>query len=174
MQHLYKLGDNGAKFGGEAAFKYILNELVDNIYEHSKFTEAFVMAQTYPKIKFIEICFFDNGITIPGSFNKTGKRVDDTTAIAEAINGESTKPGTERGYGLGSSIQLATKGLNGQVLIVSAGAAIQFNECQTPTVFDLTEQKRLNGTLVSVKIPFTDEQVDIYPYVEGRPSKVLK
>ena len=150
---------------GESAFKYLLSELVDNIYEHSEFSSALVMAQRYDKMKFVEMCFFDNGLTIPGALAKAGKKLSALQAVQAAVSGTSTK-GLERGFGLGSSIKLATapRGLNGRFLLVSGTAALSV-EPDKAEKFDLSGPLGLGGTLVSIRIPFSSKDVNIYDYV---------
>lgn len=41
---VYRLHDHGRFYGGESAFKYFFGEMVDNVYQHSSFRSAFVMA----------------------------------------------------------------------------------------------------------------------------------
>ena len=72
IERIYGLHNNGKEYGGEQAFKYLISELSDNIYQHSKFCKAFIMAQRYERHGFAEICFFDDGITIKGAFEKKG------------------------------------------------------------------------------------------------------
>jgi len=58
---------------------------------------------------FIELGFLDDGITIPGSFNKHGRHYDEKDhykAIDAAIRGKSTKAGRERGFGLSSNVEM--------------------------------------------------------------------
>lgn len=89
LERIFRL-QNSKDYGGENSFKYVVSELTDNIYQHSQFTNAFIMAQKYPKKGFTEVCFFDNGISIPGNFERNGMVFKDPIAISEAINGLST------------------------------------------------------------------------------------
>ncbi|VUT27723.1 MAG: hypothetical protein SYNGOMJ08_00273 [Candidatus Syntrophoarchaeum sp. GoM_oil] len=104
------------QFGGINAFGYFVGELVDNIYQHSNFSTAYIMAQEYSQKRFIDVGIIDNGVSIPGAFEKAGFNVDDDAkALAEAVKGLSTKKDEgERGYGLRSNIKLLTEGLNGR------------------------------------------------------------
>jgi hypothetical protein len=102
MEAFFEACGNGLAFGGENAFKYVTNEIVTNIYEHSGFTHAYLMAQE--QSGFMDLCFYDDGVSIPGSFKRRGMNFSsDVEAIAEAVNGLSTKGGMERGYGLGTA-----------------------------------------------------------------------
>ncbi|MBI5393549.1 sensor histidine kinase [Candidatus Woesearchaeota archaeon] len=123
LESIFRLHNNGNEYGGENAFKYLVGELVDNIYEHSEFKNALVMAQKYQQKKFVEISFFDDGISIPASFEKNGLFFDDHEAIVRAINGLSTKS-EERGRGLNSNFKIFTQLVHGEMFVVSRRGAI--------------------------------------------------
>lgn len=163
IELIYKLQEDN-EYGGKNAFNYFVSELVNNIYEHSRFTNAFIVAQKYPKMKFTEICIFDNGITIPGNFQQYKMIFQDFEAIGHAINGLSTKS-KERGFGLGSSIRIFTEGLKGEILIVSRNGAIYIRP-KEQKLFKLEDIHKLSGTLISVRIPYPSPKVDIYDYIQ--------
>lgn len=160
LECIFRLHHNGDEYGGENAFKYLIEELVDNIYQHSNFTNALVMAQKYEKKNFVEICFFDDGISIPGSFEKRGLKFEDQEAIAEAVNGFSTKS-QERGRGLNSNLRMFTQELNGEVLIVSRSGAL-FVSKKLQKLYKLRDIHKLKGTLISIRIPYPAPKIDIY------------
>jgi len=164
---LYKIHNNGESYGGPNAFKLIFDELIANMYDHAQFTTAFAMAQNYSKKRFLELCFFDNGISIPGSFTKHGIQFkDDYDAIAKAINGVSTKDNSqrERGYGLGDSLALLSKALGGSAIIVSgAGAVLVKGDGFEP--FILSSDQVLHGTLIAARIPSEAKEVNIYDFI---------
>lgn len=168
LSQLSEFHQRGKDFGGENAFNYIMGEIVTNIYEHSHFTEAWVMVQRYDRAKMVELCFFDNGVTIPGSFEKNEVHFErDIDALIKAVSGKSTKGGKERGYGLSTSIELLKNGLNGELLLVSRGGGLLFKK-EATNAYDLSQKHILHGTLVGVRIPFSNQLVDIYPYIENR------
>jgi hypothetical protein len=142
------------QYGGEDAIWYLLTELGNNIDNHSEFSKAFVMAQRYPRKGFTEFCAFDNGITIPGNFNKYGIDFEnDSEAIALAMNGRSTKDELNgRGWGINSLIQLFTEGINGEMFIASRNGAIYINKEKIINYLARGKYK-LDGTLVSIRIP---------------------
>lgn len=112
IKRIYDLNSNGMEYGGENAFKYLIGEMVTNIYEHSMFNNALVMAQKYSKKKYVDVCFCDDGISIPGSFERAGMFFeDDFEAIGAAINGTSSKKNHERGGEWGQAPGYALKGL---------------------------------------------------------------
>ena len=163
LEYVFRLHHQGKDYGGESVFKYLVSELVDNIYQHSKFSNAYVMAQRYEQKKFVEISFFDDGISIPGSFRKQETKADDSTLIIEAINGRSTKD-KERGYGLSSNIRIFTEGLGGQILIVSGGGLV-YLEKSSQKVYKLQEERRLSGTLISIRIPIPAKEIKLYDFL---------
>ncbi|MBI3033248.1 sensor histidine kinase [Candidatus Woesearchaeota archaeon] len=163
LEFIFKLHKNGKEYGGENVFKYLVSELVDNIYQHSEFHNALVMAQRYDKKGFVEICFFDDGITIPGSFQKAGLIFNDHEAIVRAVNGLSTKS-KDRGYGLSTNLDIFTKGMNGEVLIVSRAGALYIGK-NLEKLYILKQIYTLEGTLISIRIPLPAPKVDLYEHL---------
>lgn len=92
VDKLQNLHNNGKGYGGRTAFTYLISELIDNIYQHSEFSNASMMAQRYGKRRFVEITIFDNGISIPTCFERDEHRFShDCYAIVDALHGKSTK-----------------------------------------------------------------------------------
>jgi hypothetical protein len=165
---IFKFHSNGDNYGGEGAFKYFIWELVNNIYEHSDFSESMVMAQRYEKKGFAEIAFLDNGITINGSLKRAGKGLDeDFEAISKAMEGLSAKKDQGRGYGLWSTARLCIEGLGGNMLIVSGAGAVYYEEArQLRKKYKLSQKYlRLDGTLISIRIPYPAKRVEVNEYV---------
>ena len=150
--------------GGHTAFSYFIGELVDNVYQHSRFSTAYIMAQKYRR--FTEVGIIDNGISIPGAFENAGFEFDDPKALSEAINGLSTKtPDTERGFGLKSTLKLLTGGLKGECLIISREGGLIATE-KEKTLYKMDNNYTFNGTLICVNVPYTHSEVKIYDYIE--------
>ncbi len=147
--------------GGENSFMYLVSELVDNIYQHSNFSYASMMAQKNQTR--LSLCFFDNGITIPKSFEKNGMIFQDSEAIVCAVNGLSSKPGIERGFGLGTSVKILNA-LNSQIFIASGLGAI-FLHGQRHIRYNLIPKQELKGTLIALRIPYPTQEIDIYQYI---------
>ncbi|MDR3223088.1 MAG: hypothetical protein LBT66_05090 [Methanobrevibacter sp.] len=62
-------------YGGFIVRFHIINELTNNIYNHTPFEEGlasqgYAYAQEYPNEEKLDICVMDDGLTIPGSFKK--------------------------------------------------------------------------------------------------------
>ncbi len=159
--------NNGIHYGGKDAFNFLIGELIDNIYQHSKFTNASVMAQRYEKRGFSEISIFDDGISIPTCFENHGVySTHDANAIQKAVNGVSTK-NEKRGYGLNTSINLYVNGIGGSLLLISRNGALYMknDEHKDKKLFNLSSKYALDGTLITFRIPYPVKEVNIYDYV---------
>jgi hypothetical protein len=160
---LKKLNIYGIDCGGLNPLKYFTNELVDNIYQHSKFSTAYIMAQKYQN--FLEFCIIDNGISIPQSYENIGLSMEnDKAALDRALEGLSAKEGDGRGHGLRSSIRLLTEGMNGACLIVSRKGGLRVNR-EKRVSFSIDEENIYDGTLISIDVPFQEKPVDLYEYL---------
>lgn len=171
LSRVMKLQNDGRDIGGQSAFAYLIDELTTNIYEHSDFKNAMVMAQRYAKKAFVEVSFYDDGITIPGSLRKSGCRYStDLDAIKDAVNGRSSKEECERGYGLGTNVRMCTdiEGLRGRVLVVSGHGAFEYaQEKSEQRLYNLGESPySLEGTLISIRIPYPSKEVSVYDFTE--------
>ena len=168
FQNIFRLVQYGPTCGGEQSFKYVIGELLDNIYQHSSFKRASVMIETYSNKGYVELCILDNGITIPESFRKSDiiyYNQQHSMAIADAVNGLSSKAGSGRGYGLWSTIKLLSEGLDSQIFLISGLGAI-FISRDRRIRYDLTDELRCYGTLISVRIPYPSPIIDIYNYID--------
>ncbi|KKN18281.1 hypothetical protein LCGC14_0957240 [marine sediment metagenome] len=148
----------------QIAFAYFIGELIDNIYEHSSYSKAYIMAQRYKQKKITEIGIIDNGISISGSYKAHGFNFSDIQALKEAINGLSTKS-DDRGYGLRTSLKLLTRGLEAECLIISRGASLIANKNNT-IFFEMEENNNFTGTLISTRFLSNIREVNIYEYIE--------
>lgn len=152
--------------GGEQAFKYVLGELTDNIYQHSVFENSYVMGQAYKNKGYIELSFIDDGISIPGNFEK--HKIDfegDWNAILMAIGGKSTKDDYERGIGLRSSLQIYCEGAEAEAMIVSR-KGLYYKKSQETQLYRLNDQQKFPGTFISIRIPAKIHNIEIYQYIE--------
>ena len=166
LQRLYNLNNDGREYGGINAFKYLVGELVTNIYEHSQFRHAYVMAQRYPCKGFVEICFFDDGNTIPGSLSSAGLNFSsDVESISMAVNGLSSKKTEGRGYGLQSNVRICSEGLKANICLVSRSGVLHIDE-NGPKVYNLRDEYKLPGTIISIRLPYPAKEVDISEYLQ--------
>ena len=161
LEPLYNF--KNAHVGGRNDFSYFISELVDNVYQHSRFSTAYIMSQKYARST--EVGIIDNGISIPGAFENAGFEFDDTKALSEAINGLSTKPDAGRGFGLRTSLKIFTEGLRGECLIISRrGGLIATKE--EKTFYEMNNYYIFNGTLICASVPHIKSEVNIYDYIE--------
>lgn len=170
LEHLEDLSKTTHLFSRNTdAYHFLLSELTDNIYEHAQASHAYVMAQRYPNKGLIEASFMDDGMTIPKSLELgagASYGADKAhEAIIDALNGKSAKGRGERGFGLRSSVRIANA-LGGEVLIVSGRGAIVARKDGSLTVYSLSSQYELNGTLVGIRIPDTHKRINLYKLVE--------
>ena len=86
----------------------------------------------------------------------------DGVSTKEALQGGLT---SERGFGLSSSLEILTKGLNSNCLIVSRGAELVADRKRIKRKL-LKHNDKYSGTLISARIPDTIKKVDIYDYLE--------
>ncbi|MCS3924416.1 hypothetical protein [Methanosalsum natronophilum] len=164
IEKLRKHHNNGINYGGEDAFNYMMGELIDNIYQHSHFKNANIMAQRYEKQGFVDIAIFDDGISIPCCFENHGIHIDnDCAAIEMAIQGKSTKS-QERGYGLATTTNLYVNGCNAEFLIVSREGA-WYKSKGSERFYNINGIYRFNGTLISIRIPYPLKKVNLYDYI---------
>lgn len=145
--------------------KYVLSELADNLEQHSAFGHATVMAQCFEKKGYIDIGIMDNGITIPGRFEKSGITFnEDFEAVNLALNGKSTKAQEEgRGWGLPTTSELMSKGFKGSLLIISRRGAVDISTSGARNLYKLKDES-LSGTLVYGRFGIPRQKVDITPY----------
>lgn len=171
IARIMDLQDDGKGLGGQSVFAYLIGELIDNIYEHSQFSNAMVMAQRYARKGFVEVTFYDDGITIAGSLRRAGLNyLTDIDAIKDALRGKSSKKDTERGYGLDTNVRMCTdiNGLGGKALIVSGCGAFEYGqEKSDQRLYNLQENPySLRGTLISFRIPYPAKEVDLYAFTQ--------
>ncbi len=141
---------------------YILGELTDNIIEHSKYTNNYILAQYY-KNTGLEICIYDDdGIGIPQSFKNAGFHFDkDYEAIKMALNGESTKDNKERGTGLSSINRIMESSSKNEFIIISRKAIYNFYDGKG-NVYNLDDKYELKGTFIGILFKNDINNISIY------------
>jgi len=155
--------------GGTTALQYFIGELATNIYEHSAFSAAYMMAQKYRYPGgFLEFCILDNGVSIPKSYEMAGMDIeDDKEAFGNVLKGVSTKKEYneygERGHGLRSSIDLLT-GIKGKCLVISRTGGL-YATSENRNIFNLDEINIYDGTLICIIVPIQKSEVNIYDFL---------
>ena len=150
--------------GRRNAFIYFIGEIIDNIYEHSMFSIAYIMAREEKNKNFTELAFIDNGISIPGSYEQEGFHFSNIEALQQALKGLSTK-NDERGYGLRTSLNLLIKGFDAECLLISRRAVL-IGHKNDRTFFNLQKNNIFSRTLLSTRIPHNNKEVNVYDYIE--------
>lgn len=150
--------------------KYMIEETLDNITEHSESDRGFIYAQAYPLKGYLDLCIADRGVTLLGSYQKLADNeiASDLEAIKAANRGISSKnlPDAEnRGYGIYTSKRMLVEGLGGQYLMISGGNFY----LKTPgfdSFYSLPAGLRWNGTIIALRIPYNVEKFNYVNYLE--------
>lgn len=150
--------------------KYMVDEALDNITEHSESDRGFIYAQAYPKKRYLDICIADRGITLLGSYKRLpdNEISTDLEAIKAANRGISSKnlPEAEnRGYGIYTSKRMLINGLGGEYLMIS-GSNFYYMHPGADGIYNLPDGLRWNGTIVALRIPYQDSKFNYINYIE--------
>lgn len=131
-----------------------LGEMLDNIDQHSEFSHAALMAQFYPTKEYVDICLADNGISIPGSYERCDIHfTTDAEAVRMAVErGISTKEDVagvkQRGKGLRTIHNIVCNGLFGELLISARNCVMHITRNNSRIV----PNSRWDGTVVAARI----------------------
>jgi len=179
-------------YGGKDLFPYIIGEILSNVEQHSLANKMYTCSQKYPNIGYIDVGILDDGLTIPGSYEKSrvefiGAEINpydvknDCEAIYRCLNGISTKEGFKRslkkleddeeienmdkiGHGINTSVRMITELLGGSMLIASREGICHL----TPSKKKLIKAKNnsiIKGTLIVMrfkKANLTNEKFQEY------------
>lgn len=150
--------------------KYMIDETLDNITEHSESDRGYIFAQAYPKKGFLDVCIADRGVTLLGSYQKLpGNEIaSDSEAIKAANRGLSSKnlPDAEnRGFGIKTSKQMLINGLGGQYLMMS-GSSLYVKSPNFDSFYSMPPSLRWNGTIVALRIPYHAPSFNYINYIE--------
>ncbi|MCX6785612.1 MAG: hypothetical protein NTZ18_02030 [Candidatus Komeilibacteria bacterium] len=150
--------------GIKNAIYYPIEELTNNIFEHSEQDMGFIFSQFYPKKKYLDVCIVDTGIGYAMSYKKEkGLNLSDEDAIAEVMKGHSVKKSNERGYGVRTSKRLTCEGLGGDFVIIS-GSTMLISNKKEETLFTGADF-HWKGVIIAYRIPQPEQPVNIYPYI---------
>lgn len=150
------------------ALAYMLQEIIDNVTEHSKATRMYAMVQCYPKKGIIDFCIADNGQGIRKSYKSAGLNVKDDlqamTYIASAYSSKDRPENESRGYGLFTSRRIATQGLSGEFLCISGDAV--YTKIKDKEMFVNVKGLSVKGSAVALRINYTNDKFNLYNYLE--------
>ncbi len=150
--------------------KYMVDETLDNITEHSESDRGYIFAQAYPRKGYLDICIADRGVTLLGSYMSLldNEIATDLEAIKAANRGLSSKnlPDAEnRGFGIKTSKQMLIEGLGGQYLMMS-GSCIYIKSSKYDSFYTMPDGIRWNGTIVALRIPYNSPTFNYINYIE--------
>ncbi|HMA82944.1 MAG TPA: ATP-binding protein [Candidatus Thermoplasmatota archaeon] len=154
------IGDEN-NYGGKNALQYLVSELVDNIYQHSHFSHAYLGVEQFDD--FFYVCVCDDGVTIRESLRKVQPNIKTgRDALLKALQGVSSK-NKERGWGLSSVINIARNGYHAEILVASSDGALWMKD-DSQKIFNL-EDESYPGTLLEFHMTLPLKEVDIYDYI---------
>lgn len=160
-----------SEYGGYFALRIIISEIANNIYDHSRDNDeevqSYILSKLYGDYNKLDICLVDDGLSIPGLFEKSHIDFDnDAQAIEKAIGVFSTvlNSSFERGNGLWTIIRLIAEGNGGELLIVSRLGCLHI--CGDNYKYYLLDNEHIfNGTLIGVRLNKYQIQ-DIYDLID--------
>lgn len=150
--------------------KYMIDEILDNITEHSESHRGYIFAQAYPTKGFLDVCIADSGVGLLGSYQRLPENeiATDLEAIKAANRGLSSKnlPDAEnRGFGIRTSRQMLIQGLGGQYLMIS-GSSLYIKTRTLDSFYNMPHALRWNGTIVALRIPYNSTTFNYIDYIE--------
>lgn len=150
------------------ALRYMLQEIIDNVGEHSQASQFYTLVQVYPKKKLIDICIADNGRGLRSSYRKAAINVKSDLAamqlMASAISSKDRNKNESRGYGLFTSRKMTVEGLEGEFVLVS-GKAAYAKKAEKEFLLSLPECNT-KGTVVALRLHYDKPAFDMYKYLE--------
>jgi anti-sigma regulatory factor (Ser/Thr protein kinase) len=156
----------GSPMGAVDTLGIVMEEIIDNIEEHSQAKYGWINAQYYPTKEYLDICILDRGLTLLKNYQNNGISIsDDAEALKNALQGLSTKQ-TEnmRGSGLRTFTRMVREALGGEMIIISGTAIAYANKDQVPDIQSLSVN--WPGTIVAFRIPKRSEPVDYTKYID--------
>ena len=147
----------GIKSQMVTALMYLIDEAVNNVLHHSKDECGYLFAQYYKSKGYVDLVVADIGQTILETYANFDKYKEEITdhglAMEAALAGKSTKSlDVDRGFGISTSKELLTKGLNGTYFIYS-GNVFNIHNSEINTITKLSEPIFWQGVYVCFRIP---------------------
>jgi hypothetical protein len=148
---------------------YLIDELTQNIVDHSDVGKGIVFAQFYPSKNYMDVCIVDYGKGLYKSYIDSKKHNPKTTkeAMNFAVYGKSTKDIPEsRGFGLSTSRKMLVEGLKGKFFLLSDDVFF-VQTIEREEVIQVPNINRYKGCYIALRIPLLQsEQFSFYKYVE--------
>lgn len=142
-----------------SALSYLISELTTNIHDHSQSNWGFMFSQYLEREGCINLCIADCGVSIYGSFQRSGKYSMDLLqnegdVLNMALTHYSTKnlPNQEnRGFGLPTTKNMLAEGMRGAFFILS-GNAFHRHDIHGQQTVVLPPGFGWEGTIILLKI----------------------
>lgn len=151
------------------AIYYLVNELTNNVADHSRSGKGILFGQFYPTKNYMDICIVDFGKGIKQTYLDSSKAFPKTheEALELAINGRSTKDQIlSRGFGISTSRKMLTEGLKGKFLLCS-GNAMFYQNSEKQEIIALPEHAHFWGCMAGLRIPTLPiKEFDFYKYTQ--------
>lgn len=156
----------GSPKGAINALSLAVEEIIDNIEDHSEAKYGWINAQYYPTKGYLDMCILDRGITLLGNYQKNGISIsNDSEALKNALEGLSTKLLEKlRGSGLRTFTSMIREAFKGEMIMISGSAIAYANKTNNPVVRRISVN--WPGTIVAIRIPERLEPVDYAKYIE--------
>ena len=151
--------------GAASAIYYPISELVTNIFDHSNSSVGYIFGQYYSTKNFLDLCIVDTGRGLAKTYlEEKGLDFSDEQAMQAALQGNSTKPSKERGFGLHTSKDIVCQALGGSFSLIS-GSFAYIAEEQKDYSFSLPNFY-WQGMIIAYRIPRPTQVIDITPFLE--------
>lgn len=148
---------------------YFLDELTNNINDHSGAEEGYLFAQFYPNNNYLDISICDAGKGIYESFLENPKFNPSTEieAIQLALSGSSTKDRPEaRGFGISTTRNMVVNGLKG-IIFIWSGNTTFLQAVNKEAIVNIGKNGYFQGTFIGLRLPMIiPGSFNFYNFVE--------
>lgn len=150
--------------------KYMIEETLDNITEHSEAKRGWLFAQSYQQKGYLDLCIADNGVTLLGSYqrlpdNEISGDLEAIKAANQRISSKNLPDSENRGYGIYTSKRMLVDGLKGQYLMISGGC-LYYKTAEYNSIYTLPVGYRWDGTIIALRVPYINGGFNYVNYIE--------
>jgi len=155
-----------------SALMYLIDEAVANIIDHSDDDKGYLLAQYFKSKGYLDIVIADIGKTLLESYQTSEKHnadvLSDNQAMEAALAGKSTKStNVDRGFGISTSKEMLTNGLNGKYFLWS-GNVFNIHTSEINNVVNIPNEIRWQGVYLCLRIPVIPKPgFNLYDFVEN-------
>ena len=151
------------------AIYYMLDELTQNIVDHSEIPFGTIFAQFYPGKKYLDLSICDSGKGLYQSYLDSEKHnpKSNTESINYGVYGKSTKDIPEsRGFGLNTSRNMLTQGMRGQFFLMTGNGFFYQNQNKEEIVA-LSDRINFKGCMINLRIPLLEsDDFSLYSFTD--------